>query len=239
MNTYSTNNTINRETEPVSSVKVLNTAMPEEFPASFIQMFKDKFPALESLELKYTIEESQTEEQGVFWWNEMTSLCQSLQKYSITIVSPNDENYLLQLKNYVNFLRNIVRAERRELSIRLDISDDLTLEIEHNGSKVQLVELGIVQSSNYIENLLKEIFESVIIPFPPRQLDVTYKEKKAAPKFRGWRILFSRKQSKLSINAKIAHHMHSLWDNDITFSRCSSSEIMDADGSSCEWSFEI
>ncbi|KAI8640334.1 hypothetical protein BD408DRAFT_404195 [Parasitella parasitica] len=153
-----------------------------ECPASSIQSFKNNFPALESLNLEYKIKETQTEYESTLWWNQLTEVCQGLKDYQITIISPNHEDYSIQLENYADFLQKIVGTVvieyERKASIRLEITDNWTLEVEHNGSKLQLVGLDFLGSSIYAEDLVKQIFEKVLKPFSPKRLNIVYEEKK-------------------------------------------------------------
>ncbi|KAI8647944.1 hypothetical protein BD408DRAFT_408031 [Parasitella parasitica] len=168
-----TDNRFNRETEHDCNKKELDVAMPNEIPASAVQCFKEKYPALEVLKLKYTVPESQTENESDFWWNKLTDLCLDLQTHDITVSSPNYQVYLLQFRNYVKFLDKTVKG-KIDISLEL-LENDLKLNVDHDGSTLGLVGLCILEPGIYTEGLMDQIFESVILSsFTPSNVKIVY-----------------------------------------------------------------
>ncbi|KAI8636282.1 hypothetical protein BD408DRAFT_448548 [Parasitella parasitica] len=231
----------NNETKSDNTLKVLEAVISDECPASFIQSFKNNFPALEALNLDYKIKQTQTEYESTLWWNQLTDVCQGLQDYQITITSPKHEDYSIQLENYANFLKKIIgtNVNRYEgkTSIRLEITDNWTLEVEHNGSKLQLVGLDFLESSIYGEDLVKQVFEKVLRPFSLKCLDIVYKEKKREYTiFEKIRQVFKTRKEPL-ILATIKVHLR--MGNDHCFTSASSVEsYSNTEGYYGHWSFE-
>ncbi|CEP10567.1 hypothetical protein [Parasitella parasitica] len=98
------------------------------------------------------------------------------------IVSSDDEDYLIQMEKLAKFVNKFIDSITDQWvqldTMNLTLNDNLTFEIEKNGSKLQVV-------LRYPQNavlLIKKTLECLISPFLPGETNIVYEGNKSGKK---------------------------------------------------------